>query len=76
MPLLTTQTTFRRVQTDDPTKLTVFFSIDATNAMGDVIPGPMEPIVVSLTEQEISNTATIVARARQQYVDMKNSPAE
>ncbi len=76
MPILPEQTTFRRVQTDDPSSLTVFLSIDGTLADGSPMPGPWQSFVVPLTEAEQAMALAIVARARVMLADKVNAPAE
>lgn len=75
MPLLPTQTTFRRIQTDDPAKITAFFSVDATDALGRVVEGPMEAVTLELTAEELAFAGALVERARTAYVAQKNAPA-
>lgn len=71
--LTSDKTTFRRIQTDDPTTLTVFFSIDAADAIGRTVAGPMEAVNLTLTTDELAFANAIVGRARQAYVDAKNA---
>jgi hypothetical protein len=66
------QTTFRRIQTDDPTGITVFFSVDATDALGRTVAGPMEAVQLTLTSEELAFASAIVERARAEYVNQKN----
>jgi hypothetical protein len=73
MPLSLNQTTFRRIQTDDPTAVTVFFSVDATDALGRVVAGPMEAITMPLTGEQLTFAAGLVEHARMAYVAQKNA---
>lgn len=74
MPILPSHTTFRRIQTDDPTKATLFLSLDLTSPTGETVPGSMEPVEVALTEAEQLTFAGLVDRGRQAYCDQKNTP--
>jgi len=76
MPLTPNQTTFRRIQTDDPSAITVFFSVDATDALGRVVAGPMEAVNLTLTSDELAFAASLVERARAAYVAAKNAELE
>lgn len=76
MSLTAAQTTFRRVQTDDPATVTVYFSVDATDALGRVTAGPMEPVTLALTEVEAGHAAAIIARARDAYVAQVNASVQ
>jgi len=76
MPLLPEQTTFRRLQTDAPASLTVFFSVDAQDALGRVTDGPWESITLALTPEEVTVATGIVARFRQAYCDRINNPPQ
>lgn len=58
------QTTFRRLQTDNPAAVTVFLSIDGTLVDGTPMPGPWQGIEISLTSDEQSVAMAIVQRAR------------
>jgi hypothetical protein len=66
------KTTFRRIQTDDPSAITVFFSVDATDALGRVVAGPMESVQLTLTGEELAFASALVERARAEYVNAKN----
>ena len=66
------QTTFHRVQTDDPSTLTVFLSVDGTLVDGTPISGPWQGINVTLTAEEMAMAQAIVARARQTLADQIN----
>lgn len=72
MPLLPEQTTFRRIQTDDPSSLTAFFSVDATDALGRPQAGPWEAVTVTLTAEEAAFAASLIGRMRQAYCDRVN----
>lgn len=74
MPILPEQTTFRRVQTDDPSSLTVFLSIDGQLADGTPMAGPWQGFVVPMTEAEQAMALAIVARARVMFADNVNAP--
>lgn len=74
MPILPEQTTFRRVQTDDPSRLTVFLSIDGALADGTPMAGPWRAFDVPLTEAEQAMALAIVARARAMFADKVNNP--
>ena len=67
------QTTFRRIQTDDPSSLTAFFSVDATDALGRVTAGPWESVTLPLTAEEAAFAGALVARLRQAYCDQVNT---
>jgi hypothetical protein len=74
--LLPSQTTFRRIQTDDPTALTAFFSIDSVDALGRLQSGAWESITLTLTAEEAAFANAIVARLRQAYCDGVNSSVQ
>jgi hypothetical protein len=71
--LTTDKTTFRRIQTDNPVRLTAFFSVDATDALGRVIEGPWDSVTLELTAEEAAFAANIVSRMRQAYCDKVNA---
>jgi len=73
MPLTPDKTTFRRIQTDSPAKITAYFSVDATDALGRQIAGPWEPVTITLTEEEAAFALALVARARQAFCDKINT---
>lgn len=73
MPLTPEQTTFRRIQTDDPSSLTAFFSVDATDALGRVTAGPWESVTLPLTADEAAFALALVGRLRQAYCDQVNA---
>ena len=66
------QTTFRRLQTDSPGSVTMYFSVDAADAMGRVIDGPWHAITLELTPEEQIFSAGLVARFRQTFCDQIN----
>lgn len=68
------QTTFRRIQSDDPTAVTVFLSLDGQLIDGTPMAGPWQGFIIPLTPEEQTMSLAIVARARQQYVDQLNVP--
>lgn len=72
MSLTPEQTTFRRIQTDNPGVLTVYLSVDATDATGATIDGPWRPVDIALTEAEAAAALAVVARARQSLCDRIN----
>lgn len=76
MPLTPEQTTFRRIQTDDPRKLTVFLSVDGTLATGEQIAGPWTGIDITLTDTEVAAAQAVVARARVELCARVNAPAQ
>ena len=67
------QTTFRRAQTDEADKLTMFFSVDSMDAIGRPVSSPWEAVAVTFTEEEATVIAAIVARARQLFCDKINN---
>lgn len=75
MPITPDQTTFRRLQTDDPATVTVFLSIDGQLIDGTPQPGPWREFRIVLTPEEQAASLAIVARARQQFADQINNPA-
>ena len=66
------QTTFRRAQTDEADKLTLFFSVDSVDAIGRPVSSPWEAVSVTFTEEEATAIAAVVARARQAFCDRIN----
>ena len=72
MPLIPEQTTFRRIQTDDPASLTAFFSVDGTDALGRPQAGAWESITLPLTAEEAAFALALVGRLRQAYCDKVN----
>jgi hypothetical protein len=76
MPITPEQTTFRRVQTDDPSSLTVFLSIDGTLADGTPMAGPWQSFTIPLTEAEQAMALAIVGRARMLCAEKANAPTE
>lgn len=68
------QTTFRRLQTDNPASVTVFLSIDGTLATGEPMPGPWQGIDIALTAEEQAVAQAIVQRARVIMADRVCAP--
>ena len=68
-------TTFHRIQTDDPAHAVVFFSMDLVTPMNTTISGPIEPVQVELTGDELAVFQALVTRARLQFVAAKNQAA-
>jgi hypothetical protein len=58
------QTTFRRIQSDNPTSVQVFLSLDGQLADGSPIAGPWQGFYIPLTPEEQQMALAIVARAR------------
>lgn len=52
------------METKDPTKITVFLSVDGTLADGSPVSGPWQGVDVELTAEEISVVAAITDRAK------------
>ena len=74
MPITPEQTTFRRIQSDDPRSVTVFLSIDGQLADGTPMAGPWRAFDVSLTSEETQMALAIVARARVKFATEINNP--
>lgn len=71
--LLPEQTTFRRIQTDDPSSITAFFSVDGVDALGRPQAGAWESVTLPLTAEEASFALALVGRLRQAYCDQINA---
>lgn len=69
------QTTFRRIQSDNPTAVTVYLSIDGQLADGSPIAGPWQGFDIALTPEEAQMALAIVARARVLLADQVNGAA-
>lgn len=67
------QTTFRRLQTDNPSVVTVFLSLDGQLADGTAVSGPWQGFDIQLTAEEMAVAAAIVGRARTQFVTALNT---
>ena len=62
------QLTFRRMQSDDTTKITIFCSIDGTLADGTSFDGPWQSVTLDLTDDELAVVEKIKDRAKQQII--------
>lgn len=72
-------TTWRYIQTGDPTRATLFFSEDLRRASGEVVPGPTEDVSVEILPEEqavfAAVFAAVVERGRAAYLAKKNGEA-
>lgn len=64
MPITSNQLTFKRMQTDLDSRVTVFAALDGTLADGSSVEGPWQSIEVELTADEIDTLNAIKARAK------------
>jgi hypothetical protein len=71
--LTASDTTWRYIQTGDPTRATLFFSEDLRRADGSVVPGPTEDVLVTVTAEEQAVLAAIIERGRAAFVEKKNA---
>ena len=67
------KTTFRRAQTDSPDTLTLFFSVDGTDALGRPTSSDWVQETVTFTEAEAEMIAGLVSRARKSFCDRVNA---
>lgn len=72
MPLVPDNLTFRRLQTDDPRRVTVFLSIDGTLADGTPFDGPWQSVTVDLTDEELAVAVALKDRAKVALCDRLN----
>lgn len=70
--LTAADTTWRYIQTGDPTKATLFFSEDLRRSNGEIVPGPTEDVQVEITPEEQAVFAAVIERGRQAYLNKKN----
>lgn len=68
-------TTWRYIQTGDPTRATLFFSEDLRRASGEVVPGPTEDVSVEILPEEQAVFAAVIERGRAAYLAKKNGEA-
>jgi hypothetical protein len=67
------QLTFRHMETKDPTRITVFLSMDGTLADGRVIAGPWQSVEVELTEAELAVAIALKDRAKATLLERINA---
>jgi hypothetical protein len=67
------QLTFRHMETKDPTRITVFLSMDGTLADGSVIAGPLQSVEVELTEAELAVAIALKDRAKATLLERINA---
>lgn len=64
MSVTASQLTFKRMQTDSPTRITVFAALDGTLADGSTTEGPWHSAEIELTAEEQAVAAAIKDRAK------------
>ena len=76
MPYESKDLSFRRVQTDDLSTLTVFHALSGALSDGTPIEGPWESHTVELTTDESAWLASIIARTKSEVVADSVAQAE
>jgi hypothetical protein len=66
------QTTFRRIESSDTSRASVWLSVDLTHPNCSIVPGDPSCVVIEITPEEQAMVAAIVTRARVAFCERVN----